>query len=286
MSELPLNDVQIHEFLKEDIGTGDVTTNAISALSSTKSTFQLISKNKKAFILCGVGAFKKILKLNAKNSFNVKVFIQDGKIVNEGDIILTATGIAADFLTSERVVLNIMQHLSGISSMTHEFMKELKGTKIKMLDTRKTLPGLRGIQKYAVKCGGGENHRFGLYDMVLIKDNHIEGAGGVLEAIKSVRSSKYKNLRIEVECDTIEQVKITAKEKVDVIMLDNMKVSEIKTASSIIRNANKNIKIEVSGGVNLKSIKLLKKLDIDYISAGLLTHSVKAVDISASLKLI
>jgi nicotinate-nucleotide pyrophosphorylase (carboxylating) len=158
--------------------------------------------------------------------------------------------------------------------------KALEGTKIKILDTRKTTPGIRELQKYAVRVGGGKNHRFGLFDMIMIKDNHIAAVGGIKNAILSV--IKHNNgLKIEVECETLAQVTEAIKHKIDVIMLDNMPIKQIKIASKIIRTTE--IKIEVSGGVNFKNINKYKELDIDYISTGSLTHSVQAVDISAKI---
>ena len=198
-------------------------------------------------------------------------------------MILKGTANAAEFLIAERISLNLIQQLSGVATKTAYYMKLLEGTKIKVLDTRKTIPLFRSFQKYAVKCGGGENHRFGLFDMILIKDNHIAAAGSIEKAIKSAILVNKNNLKIEVECESLEQVQSAIKFPIHRIMLDNMSVQNINIATKIIRTSAQKIEIEVSGGVNLKNISEFKNCDIDFISIGDLTHSISSVDISAKI---
>lgn len=218
-----------------------------------------------------------------KNSIlDMKIFAKDGDFLSESEAIATGSGDAKLIFAAERVILNLTQHLSGISTITNHFKKALNNNKIKILDTRKTLPGLRSLQKYAVKIGGGTNHRFDLSDLILIKDNHIAAAGGVKNAIEAAKNNVEK-LKIEVECDTFKQVSQALKSNPDIIMLDNMLPKEITKCSELIRSHSKKILIEVSGGITIKSIKSLKNLDIDFISIGSLTHSVKAVDIGLDI---
>jgi nicotinate-nucleotide pyrophosphorylase (carboxylating) len=273
--------IQLHriaDFLAED--GADATVNAIPEIKLKTCDFFFISKEKEDFIVCGVGFLEQTLREIGSKNFKITALKKDGDVVKKSEIILKGTANAADFLLIERTALNLMQQLSGVSTKTFKMQKALEGTKIKILDTRKTTPGIRELQKYAVRVGGGKNHRFGLFDMIMIKDNHIAAVGGIKNAILSV--IKHNNgLKIEVECETLAQVTEAIKHKIDVIMLDNMPIKQIKIASKIIRTTE--IKIEVSGGVNFKNINKYKELDIDYISTGSLTHSVQAVDISAKI---
>lgn len=231
-------------------------------------------------ILCGIDAIKicfDILKNHQKfKNFNVdfKVFFKDGDFVENKNIIAKGRGNAKLIFAGERVILNLIQHLSAISTLAYKFKKELNDEKIEILDTRKTTLGLRKLEKYAVLKGGGKNHRFNLADMILIKDNHIASCDGIYEAI--LKAKNNKNLKIEAECDNLNQVKQAVKAKPDIIMLDNMNISQIKKAVQIIK---KQCKIEVSGNVNLKNIKKYRGLEIDFISIGALTHSAAWVDI-------
>ncbi len=214
---------------------------------------------------------------NSKLDF--KLLANDGDFVKAKKPIVSGAGDAKLIFAAERIILNLIQHLSGIATLTNQFVKKLNNKKIAILDTRKTLPSLRTLQKQAVVAGGGKNHRFSLEDMILIKDNHIAAAGSVSKALALAKKSKKK---IEIECDNFKQVAKAVKSSPDVIMLDNMKIAEIKKCTEIIRK-NKNIKIEISGGVNLKNIGNFSKLDIDFISVGALTHSVTAVDIGLDI---
>lgn len=277
---IPLSTRQIQDFLAED-GTCDKTTLAISQLANKQCNFKFISKEKSNFVLCGVEVLEIILTHLKSKSFKVNTFKKDGELVSKGEVILEGIANVSDFLLAERVSLNLMQQLSAVSSNAFNMAQALGNQKIKILDTRKTVPGLRAMQKYAVKCGGGANHRFGLDDLIMIKDNHIKAAGGVENAIISALKSNKENLKIEVECENISQVKEAIKHKIDFIMLDNMSLAEINKCAKIIRTTA--IKIEVSGGINLQNISLLKELDVDFISSGSLTHSIHAIDISAKI---
>lgn len=233
--------------------------------------------------MCGIEVAKIVFEeVDPRINFEIKM--KDGEEFNPGMTIATIIGPAAGCLKAERTALNFLQKLSGIATLSRKFVK-LIGDKIKILDTRKTTPGLRVLEKYAVRTGGGYNHRFGLYDMVLIKDNHIEIAGGITNAVNAVRANcKKKNLFIEVEVKTMEELKEAVALKVNRVMLDNMSIEQIEKAIDIVRSADKKIEIEVSGGVNLDNVTNFKELDIDYISIGALTHSAPAIDIALKIK--
>lgn len=284
MIPIPLTKKQILEFLIEDLGQeGDVTTSFITPLQNKRCEFYFISKNKEDFILCGVEVLAKILQTHSGLPFQIKALKKDGDMVKNGEVILKGEALARDFLIAERVSLNLIQHLSAISTKTAKMIATLNDSNIKMLDTRKTIPSLRALQKYAVKCGGGVNHRFGLYDAIMIKDNHISASGGIKNAILSVLKQNTKKLKVEVECETLNDVQEAILHKIDVIMLDNMNIATIKKATEIVRGGKHDIKIEVSGGVNMKNIHKFRGLNVDFISSGALTHSVTAVDISAKI---
>ncbi len=210
--------------------------------------------------------------------------MHDGDRFTPGMTLATVTGSAATCLKGERTALNFLQHLSGIATMTRQFVDAAQD-RIKILDTRKTLPGLRVMEKYAVRTGGGYNHRLGLYDMVLIKDNHIEIAGSITNAVHTIRK-KHRKKFIEVEIQTFKQLEEVLGLPVDRIMLDNMTVGQIAEAVKIVRRSKPELEIEVSGGIKLDTIESLCNSGIDYVSVGALTHSARAVDIAMQLKLI
>jgi nicotinate-nucleotide pyrophosphorylase (carboxylating) len=197
--------------------------------------------------------------------------------VKPGEIIAEFKGNYRALLTGERKALNFLQRLSGIASYASKCMKEVEGTKVEILDTRKTLPGYRYLDKYAVRMGGASNHRFGLYDMVMIKDNHIQVAGGIKQAVDAIRSKIPKSIKIEVETTNLEMVKEAMESDVDIIMLDNM---SSKLMAEAVKLINKRAKIEASGNMTIKRIRKVAGTGVDYISIGSLTHSVKALDIS------
>jgi nicotinate-nucleotide pyrophosphorylase (carboxylating) len=266
--------------LKEDIGRGDITTDPI--VSQNEQALGVIIP-KQDGILCGVEIAQMVFKeIDEKVDFQIK--LKDGEQLSPGLTIATVLGPAAACLKGERTALNFLQHLSGIATLTRKFVDVAKG-RVKILDTRKTLPGLRAIEKYAVRTGGGFNHRFGLYDMVLIKDNHIEISGSITKAVTAVRGRK-KKVFIEVEVKTFDELEEALSLKVDRVMLDNMNIAQIKQAVEIAHQKARRVEIEVSGGVDLYNIEDLLDCGVDFISVGALTHSAPAIDIAMKLKLI
>ncbi len=261
----------IERGLKEDIGEGDITTDNIVS-NDLEWQAEIIAKEE--LIICGLTLFEEtFLFLDEKTS--TTTYYSDGDLVEQGKKILSLKGKAQVLLKGERTALNILQRLSGIATLTNEFVK-LAG-KIKILDTRKTTPGLRIFEKYAVACGGADNHRLGLFDAVMIKDNHIRAAGSIEEAVSKIRANFKDPCKIEVEASNLDEVKQALACNVDRIMLDNMSLEEMKEA---VGQINKQTEIEVSGGMNKESVINMSELDVDYISVGSLTHSSKAADIS------
>lgn len=258
--------------LNEDVGLGDITTRSIV---SEKDIFQAEILAKNDLVLCGLDIFKAVFfYLDTNISYCDDIF-KDGDFIKSGTIFLKMKGRGVALLEGERVALNIIQRLCGIASLTKQYVDRAKP--IKILDTRKTTPGFRIFEKYAVLCGGGVNHRFGLFDAILIKDNHIKASGGITQAIEAVRKSNKGLMQIEVEASTLEEVKDAIAAKSDIIMLDNMTIEDTIKAVEII---GEKAKIEVSGSISLAKIDTLSKLDINFISIGSLTHSPKASDIS------
>ena len=276
MIDSPLIDATIDIAFKEDIGDGDHTT--LSCIPhDLQGRARLLVKEDG--ILCGVELAKKIF---AKFDPTLKMtqYLHDGDAIKKGDIAFVVEGKTISILQTERLVLNFMQRLSGIATQTHEYVKLLEGTNTKILDTRKTTPGLRLLEKYAVKTGGGENHRIGLYDMVLIKDNHIDYAGGVTKAItktKEYLKEKGKDLKIEVEARTLDEIKEILKFDVERILIDNFTPEETKVAVALI---NGKCKTESSGGITKESIRAYAEAGVDYISVGALTHHINSLDLS------
>ena len=276
MIDNPLIDAVIDIAFKEDIGDGDHTT--LSCIPhDLEGRARLLVKQDG--ILCGVELAKKIF---AKFDPTLKMtqYLHDGDTIKKGDVAFVVEGKTISILQTERLVLNFMQRLSGIATQTHEYVKLLEGTGTKILDTRKTTPGLRLLEKYAVKVGGGENHRIGLYDMILIKDNHIDYAGGVTAAItktKEYLKAKGKNLKIEVEARTLDEIKEILTFDVDRILIDNFTPEETKTAVALI---NGKCKTESSGGITKESIRAYAEAGVDYISVGALTHHISSLDLS------
>ncbi len=258
--------------LNEDVGLGDITTRSIVSAGDIFEA-EILAKND--MVLCGLDIFKAVFcHLDTFVSYYDDIF-KDGDFIKSGTIFLKMKGRGVALLEGERVALNIIQRLCGIASLTKQYVDRAKP--IKILDTRKTTPGIRIFEKYAVHCGGGVNHRFGLFDAILIKDNHIKAAGGIIQAITTVRKTNKNLMEIEVEASTIEEVKDAIVAKSDTIMLDNMTIEEIIKSVEIIGGK---AKIEVSGSISLEKIDTLSKLDINFISIGSLTHSPKASDIS------
>jgi len=274
-------DVHLRQFirlaLKEDIGSGDHTSISTIPASAKNKAILIIKENG---ILAGV-ELAKFFFSKVDKSFKIKVYKNDGERIKKGDIAFIVEGNSRSILRAERLVLNCMQRMSGIATQTDKLVRLCKPYKVKLLDTRKTTPLLRGLEKWAVRIGGGHNHRFGLYDMILIKNNHIDFAGGITNAIESANTylkNKKLNFKIEIEARNLKEVKeIMSINKVSSILLDNFSISEIKKA---IRLINKKFEIEISGGINKKNIRKYASLGADYISVGALTHSVKSLDMS------
>lgn len=263
----------IERSLAEDIGTGDITTNSIvPACSSTKG----IIYAKEAGVVAGIPVAEAVFHYLAPDlQFTAKV--DEGSKLEVGDIIAEIEGNARAILTGERLALNFLQRMSGIATRTASLVEKVKLYPVRVVDTRKTTPGLRMLEKYAVRIGGGFNHRFGLYDAVLIKDNHIKVAGGITQAILSARQSVPHTIKIEVEVESLAGVNEALEARADVIMLDNMDPTTMKEAVKIIDGR---ALVEASGGVNEESIISVAKTGVDMISVGALTHSIKSLDIS------
>ena len=265
----------VKKTLKEDIENGDITTRNI--FSKEKSAVAEVVA-REPMILCGLDIFQAVfIKLTPDVKFSSKNY-KDGDEVNAEETIIRVQCDVVSLLEGERSALNILQWLSGISTLTNRYVKKAKP--IKILDTRKTTPGLRVFEKYAVMCGGGNNHRFGLYDQVLIKDNHIEVAGSITKAVKLIKEKIAKDNIIEVEVKTIEEVEEALNNNVDIIMLDNMDFNIMKQA---IKKINGKAKIEISGGVTYERLGEISKIGADFISIGALTHSAAAIDISMNI---
>ncbi len=266
----------IQSALAEDIKTGDITTDALIP-EDENCTAQLISKE--AGVIAGLEIFKMVFNLINKNASAIEFNIEknDSEKVSKGDLIATIKGSYKTILTGERTALNFLQRMSGIATKTNKFVEAIKGTKAQLLDTRKTVPGFRALDKYSVLAGGGKNHRFGLYDMVMIKENHIRVIGSITEAIKLVRDKYKDKYQIEIETTNMEEVKEALVLQPDIIMLDNMSLKQMREAVDFIDG---NVKTEASGNINLNSIRAVAETGVDFISVGSLTHSVKALDIS------
>lgn len=259
--------------LNEDIGTGDITTGAIFD-GTENSEAIILSKN--SGIFCGADIIKHIYSVVDKNVV-IDIQCQDGSRIQYGDMVAHLKGSTKSILIGERTMLNFIQRMSGIATKTDELAVLLEGTSIKILDTRKTVPGLRLLDKYAVLAGGGSNHRFGLYDMVMIKDNHISAAGSISNAVSLVRQRYGNTYQIEVETGTLDEVREALEAKIDIIMLDNMDKALMQQSLDIIQGT---VKVEVSGNMDKERIKDIRDLKIDFISLGALTHSVRAFDLS------
>ncbi|MGQ9464463.1 MAG: carboxylating nicotinate-nucleotide diphosphorylase [bacterium] len=269
--------------LKEDLGKGDITTDSI--IPPNTQTLGIIFPKEEG-VLCGVNIARYVFEEIDKN-INFEAKMEDGTEFSPGMTIATVIGPARSCLKAERTALNFLQKLSGIATLTRKFVKLINNDRIKIMDTRKTTPGLRIMEKYAVKTGGGYNHRFGLYDMILIKDNHIEIAGGITNAVNAVRqNSKRKRIFIEVEVKTMDELKEAIALGVNRVMLDNMHLEQLDQAIKYVRASKKKIEIEVSGGIDIDNIVNYSGLDIDCISIGALTHSAPAIDIAFKMKTI
>jgi nicotinate-nucleotide pyrophosphorylase (carboxylating) len=271
-----LNQKEIEKLIKigleEDIGLGDITSRSILSPDDVYVAEILTREN---IVLCGLNILKSVfLTLDPDINFSDDTF-NDGDNLKNNTKIISIKGKGIALLEGERVALNILQRLCGIATLTKEYVD--KANPVKILDTRKTTPGLRLFEKYAVSCGGGKNHRFGLYDAVLIKDNHIKAAGGIIKAVEKIKKNYNNSIQIEVETTTLSEVNDAIIAKSDIIMLDNMSLENIKKAVNLIDGR---ASIEVSGSISIDQLNALSKVNIDFVSIGALTHSSKASDIS------
>jgi len=262
----------INNALIEDIPSEDITTNSIVDTKSI-STVELLCKEEG--IIAGLEIFKRVF--NILGNVEIKLYKCDGDKVYPKDKVGFLKGSTRNLLLGERVALNLLQRMSGIATLTNNFVKEINHTNAKLLDTRKTTPNLRILEKYSVKVGGGCNHRFNLSDGVMLKDNHISAAGGIKNAVELARKNSSFVRKIEVETENLEMVKEALEAKADIIMLDNMSLDLAKEAVNLI---NKRALIEFSGNVELNNIKEIAEIGVDYISVGALTHSAKILDFS------
>ena len=268
-------DALVDATLSEDLQNGDITTRNIFD-DEDNAIAEVIARE--SMVLCGLEIFQAIFnKLTTKVTFTSCKY-KDGDEVNAGDTIIKFQCGVIPLLEGERSALNILQWLSGISTLTQKFVQ--KAAPVKVLDTRKTTPSLRVFEKYAVKCGGGNNHRFGLYDQVLIKDNHIEAAGSISNAVNHVKKIVNQDKKLEIEVKNLEEVEEAINNNVDIIMLDNMSFETIKKSVSLINGKSK---IEISGGITYEILAEVSKTGADYVSVGTLTHSAPAVDISMKI---
>ncbi|MDF9409245.1 carboxylating nicotinate-nucleotide diphosphorylase [Pelotomaculum isophthalicicum JI] len=266
----------IVDCLNEDIGTGDLTTNSIVPADAVSTGY---IKAKGNGTLAGMQVVDEVFRcLDPALQFQARA--GDGELVERGRVLAEVSGNARAILTGERLALNFLQRLSGIATKTAHLVKLVAGTRSRIIDTRKTTPGLRMLEKYAVRVGGGHNHRFGLYDAVLIKDNHIKIAGGITNAVKAARRASPHTAKIEVEVESLAQLREALEVKSDIIMLDNMTVEMMREAVAIVAGR---ALVEASGGVTEENIQAVASAGVDLISVGALTHSVKSLDISLDL---
>ncbi len=266
----------VQNALDEDIGKGDITSNlTIPADVSTAMMFNA----REDMVVCGIPVVKQAITLVDSN-VTIDLLVSEGDFVKSGSNLIKISGKARSILAAERVALNFFQHMSAMATLAHRYAQAVKGTNAVILDTRKTLPGLRLLAKYAVKIGGCKNHRFRLDDGILIKDNHIHVAGGIKQALEAVQKGNNQGLKIEIECDTLEQVAEAIAAKADIIMLDNMSCHTMKKAVSMAAEVGENRPLlEASGGVNLNTVREIAQTGVDYISVGALTHSAGNADI-------
>ncbi len=275
----------LEQALREDKATKDATT-AITIDPTLRASATIIAKQE--CVLAGVGCIPRFLEIFAQydthQSGRFEVIshpeIFDGVRLRPGQAIAVIRHNARVILACERVILNLLQHMSGVATMTRRYVDEVKGTKVKVLDTRKTMPGMRVLDKYAVRCGGGENHRLDLSDGILIKNNHISLGGGLAKVLAAALSNREPGRKIEVEVRTFDELQAAIDGGAEAILFDNMTPAEIKKAVSIVRDRGLTIPLEASGGIVLENIRKYALAGVDYISVGALTHSAAAVDLS------
>jgi nicotinate-nucleotide pyrophosphorylase (carboxylating) len=262
----------VRRALAEDIGPGDLTAALIPG--ETQAEAQLVTRE--PAILCGTAWFDEVFR-QVNGRVSVAWNARDGDAIQAGQILCTLRGPARALLTGERAALNFLQLLSGTATLARKYVDAVRGTRAVILDTRKTIPGLRHAQKYAVTCGGGQNHRMGLYDAVLIKENHIAAAGSIAAALRAAKASAPKGVTVEIEVETLAQLREALESGAMRILLDNFSVEELKAA---VQEAGGRAKLEASGGVNLANIRVVAETGVDFISIGDITKNVVAVDLS------
>ncbi len=267
----------IEQALAEDVGHGDVTSEATIPAESVSVAVMIVKQD---IVLAGLDVSCAVFHY-LDPDIQIVTFAKDGDRINAGTEIAQLSGGTRTLLAGERVALNMLQHLSGIATLTASYIDKCRGFKVEVLDTRKTLPGLRQLEKYAVCVGGGKNHRFGLFDGVLIKDNHIKAAGGIDRAVERARKSVHHLMKIEVETKTLDEVREAIAVKADVIMLDNMPLDIMREAVKMIHGR---ALVEASGNVTLGTVRLIAETGVDFISSGSLTHSAPAADISMKIQ--
>ncbi|SEM32426.1 nicotinate-nucleotide pyrophosphorylase [carboxylating] [Mesobacillus persicus] len=277
MNKLKLR-LQLEQFFLEDIGERDVSSDLIFGKSGVG---EIVFISKANGVFCGEEVIRTGFQLLDPNA-EIELMITDGEPVEVGQRLAVVKGQTSDLLKGERVVLNLVQRMSGIATKTQEAVAALNSSHTRICDTRKTTPGLRMLEKYAVRCGGGFNHRYGLYDAVMIKDNHISFAGSITKAVEDVRNQIGHMVKIEVETETREQVLEAVDNKVDCIMFDNRTPEEIK---GLIKLVPAGIATEASGGISMETLPTYRHTGVDYISLGFLTHTVTALDISVKVNL-
>ncbi len=263
----------IRRALEEDIRSGDVTTSAVLTGSETGRAEALAKED---LVVAGLDVFREVFRVRDAGLV-FETGMRDGATAPRGTVLATVSGSLAGILTAERVALNLFQRMCGIATLTKQVVDAAAGTKAKILDTRKTMPGLRVLDKYSVRAGGGWNHRYGLFDGVLIKDNHIEAAGGIAEAVRRAKAATPFMMKIEVEVKNLAEVGEALTARADVIMLDNMSTTDMKRAVDLIGGR---AFVEASGNVTLSTVREIAATGVDFISAGALTHSARAADIS------
>lgn len=263
----------VRQALLEDLGrAGDITTLATIPSEARSVAHFIVRENG---VVAGLEFAREAFRV-VDPSVVFETFVNDGDVVVPKQRIATASGSSRSLLSAERVALNYLGRLSGIASLTAKYVAEISHTKAQIVDTRKTTPGLRAFEKYAVRCGGGMNHRFGLDDAVMIKDNHIVAAGGVLSALRAAKKAVGHLVKIEIEVDRLEQLELVIAEGADVVLLDNMSLENLRTAVKMVGDK---MRCEASGGVNLSTVKAIAETGVDIISVGALTHSAKVLDI-------
>ena len=267
----------IQKALSEDLGLGDITT--LTTVSTDALGYAALYAREN-LILAGVDVFKTVF-YEIDDHLIISDNYKDGDTISQDSLVLTIEGKLISILQAERTALNFLQRMSGIASRTKEYVTMVKRWNTKILDTRKTAPGLRIFDKYSVRVGGGYNHRIGLFDGVLIKDNHIIAAGGIFNAIKNAKNSIPHTLKVEIEVETVDQLIEALEAGADIIMLDNMDVKTMKKAVKFVANR---IPLEASGGINLDNVAEIAATGVDFISVGDLTHSVKAANFSLKIK--